>query len=346
MTKEIIKETQLRDCPCCGQTHAIDIMTRTTQGLVKDEVVDYEETYYFCNNSDHEENEFVSAKMMDINLLNARDAYRRKKGLLTSEEIAEIRNLYDLTQKEFANLLGWGEITVTRYESKTIQDETYDYLMRMVRENPIFTLESLEKHGDKFTEEKYEKIRQKIIEMIEQGSTYYVEKEIQGKYVKYREDGEYNGYTSLDLEKVVAVINYYSAKMKDLYKVKLMKLLWYGDVLHFKRHGRGITGLVYQHMPYGALPLAHDEILKLPLVHTKEEIVCETMSYRIIPSKEADLCCLSSEELKTLDKVAKTFHKMNATQIIDYMHREEGYQKTEPYQLISFETAKNLRELK
>jgi len=33
-----------------------------------------------------------------------------------------------------------------------------------------------------------------------------------------------------------------------------MKLLWYADALHFRRHGISMTGLAYKHMPYGALP--------------------------------------------------------------------------------------------
>ena len=44
---------------------------------------------------------------MDENLLRARDAYRTQKGLLTSKEIAEIRDFYGLTQSDFSAMLGW-----------------------------------------------------------------------------------------------------------------------------------------------------------------------------------------------------------------------------------------------
>lgn len=43
-------------------------------------------------------------------------------------------------------LLGWGEVTVRRYKSKTVQDETYDHLMLMTQEDLLFALESLGRH--------------------------------------------------------------------------------------------------------------------------------------------------------------------------------------------------------
>ena len=47
------------------------------------EEVNYVETYYLCPNSDEDENEFVTGKMMNDNLLNARNEYRKAHDLLT-----------------------------------------------------------------------------------------------------------------------------------------------------------------------------------------------------------------------------------------------------------------------
>ena len=97
----------------------------------------YEEKFYFCENADGEENEFETGKMINENLLNARNAYRVKMGLLTSDEIVTIRESYGLSQVDLAKLLGWGEATISRYESKSIQDEAYDTMLRMVKDNPL-----------------------------------------------------------------------------------------------------------------------------------------------------------------------------------------------------------------
>jgi len=345
MNKDLLMEEIQMDCPFCNVIHTLEKRKRDTQGIVKGEIVDYEEIYYLCPITE-EENEFLPAGIMDKNLLMARDAYRTSKGLLTSSEITEIRKLYELTQNEFSNLLGWGNITVTRYESKTIQDETYDRLMRMALDNPLFTLERLEKNKEKFTEQKYMKIRKKVVERIEESGIQYLKiQEIKSAYASYSIESHYNGYKLLDLEKLADVIGYFAHSVNHLYRIKLMKLLWYADVLHYKRHGKSMMGLVYKHMTYGALPLAYDEIVHLPTVMLEEQIIYNDISLKITPKNELNLSLFSPEELSILQLVSGKFKYDYAKEIIDYMHKEEAYKLTKPYHIISYELAKELNEL-
>lgn len=161
MTKDLLIETIEMDCPICNKIHAIEIRNRLAQALIKGETVDYEQVYYRCNLS-REENEFVPAGIMDENLLRARNAYRKKHNLLTSEDIRKIRNTYNLSQNDLAALLGWNDVTVTRYETKAIQDGTSNSMMKMIYNNPLFALECLEKHKERFIEGSYDRIRSKI----------------------------------------------------------------------------------------------------------------------------------------------------------------------------------------
>lgn len=346
MNKDLLMEEIQMDCPFCNNIHTLEKRKRDTQGIVKGEIVDYEEIYYLCPITEEEENEFLPAGIMDKNLLMARDAYRISKGLLTSSEITEIRKFYDLTQNEFSNLLGWGDITVTRYESKTIQDETYDRLMKMALENPLFTLERLEKNKEKFTEQKYMKIRKKVVERIEESGIQYLKiQEIKSTYASYSIESDYNGYKLLDLEKLADVIGYFAHSVNHLYRIKLMKLLWYADVLHYKRHGKSMMGLVYKHMTYGALPLAYDEIVHLPTVMLEEQIIYNDISLKILPKNELNLSLFSPEELSILQLVSGKFKYDYAKDIVDYMHKEEAYKLTKPYHIISYELAKELNEL-
>jgi len=346
MSNELLMEEIQMDCPFCNNIHTLEKRMRDTQSIVKGEIVDYEEIYYLCPIAEGEENEFVPASILDKNLLKARDAYRITKGLLTSSEITEIRKFYELTQNEFSNLLGWGDVTVTRYESKTIQDETYDRLMRMALENPLFTLDSLEKHKEKFSEHKYIKIRKKVVERIEESGIQYLKiQEIKSTYAGYSIESDYNGRKLLDLEKLADVIGYFAHSVNHLYRIKLMKLLWYADVLHYKRHGKSMMGLVYKHMNYGALPLAYDEIVHLPTVILEEQIIYNDISLKIIPKNELNLSIFSSEELSILQLVSEKFKYDYSKEIVDYMHKEKAYRLTEPYHIISYELAKDLNEL-
>ena len=71
-------------------------------------------------------------------------------------------------------------------------------------------------------------------------------------------DGEYMLRFWRELiDKLEAAISYIAEKVSNLFKVKLMKMLWYADALSYKENGVAITGLVYRHNEMGALPIGH-----------------------------------------------------------------------------------------
>lgn len=346
MNDKLIESIEM-SCPICGETHMVEKRSRETQALFKGDVVDYEEIYFICNQADDEEDEFVPAKVMDSNLLKVRNAYRVAKGLLTSDEIADIRSYYGLTQSEFAAMLGWGEVTVTRYESKTIQDETYDSLMKMVRENSMLALEYLDKHKERFSDKRYSEIRLCVKKRLDVSSRMYLKmQEIKSMYTKFEDLSDYNGYKTLDVEKLSAVMGYFANEVNYLYKVKMMKLLWYSDAIFYRRHGKSLTGLVYEHMTYGALPIGFNEILSAPTIKVVEEMIYEDISYKIVPTSEVDESAFSKDELSVLELVAIKFKDYRSKQIVDYMHKEKAYLKTENYELIPFNLARELNELR
>ncbi len=344
--KDILIESIKMNCPVCGNTHMVEKRLRETQALFKGEVVNYEEVYFLCDRADDEENEFVPSKVMDSNFLKVRNAYRKVKGLLTSYEISEIRSYYGLTQSEFALMLGWGEVTVTRYESKTIQDETYDSLMRMVRENSMLALEYLDKHGGRFTDKRYSEIRQSVKKRLDVSSHMYLKmQEIKSLYIKFEEASDYNGFKILDVEKLTRVMGYFANGVNHLYKVKMMKLLWYTDAVYYGRHGKSMTGLVYEHMTFGALPIGFNEILNVPTIQVVEEMMYEDIGYKIIPTSKIDESVFLKDELSVLELVASKFKDYRSKQIVDYMHEEKAYVETSDHELIPYSLAKDLKEL-
>lgn len=60
--------------------------------------------------------------------------YRRKHQMLQPEEIKELRKSLGITQQEFANLLGWGGATLSRYENGALQDDAHDTMLRLLRD--------------------------------------------------------------------------------------------------------------------------------------------------------------------------------------------------------------------
>lgn len=94
------------ECPLCDKIHEIEELKRIATVTIKEDIIDYEEHFYLCQNVDEDENEFESGAMANQNLLNARNAYRVKHGLLTSDEIVSIRESYGLSQVDMSRLLG------------------------------------------------------------------------------------------------------------------------------------------------------------------------------------------------------------------------------------------------
>ncbi len=157
--------------------------------------------------------------------------------------------------------------------------------------------------------------------------------------------GVFNGYKTLDIDKLANVIGYFAQFVNNLYKVKLMKLLWYADTLFYKRHGSSMTGLVYRHIPLGALPIAYDEIATLPTVEVVEELISTDIAYRIILRQEICLSAFTLNELSVLEFIANTFKDFKTKEIVDYMHEEKAYKETSHQQIISYDLAKQLNDL-
>lgn len=334
------------DCPLCDRIHEIEERKRLAIITLKGEQVTYEERFYYCINADENENEFETGSMTNENLLNARNAYRVKHGLLTSHEIAAIRESYGLSQADLARLLGWGEATISRYESKAIQDEAYDTMLRLIKDNPLQALKFLKKNSAKFSEVKKSEVRAKIIEKLDfYGKEYLTRQALEGEYAGFGELSDANGFAALNIDKIEASISYIAEHVANLFKVKLMKMLWYADALSYKKSGYAITGMVYRHNDMGALPVGHYSLMNLEKLNVHEE---ESYNYdsmlHIYPAQGMDYNVLTAEDKKVLDEVIKKFKNYKAKEIVDYMHEEKAYRETRSGDIIPFSMAKDIRD--
>lgn len=337
-------------CPICEKVHEVKVYQEPTKALIRKQPIEYIETYYHCLIS---EEEFYPSQVLDRNLLEARDCYRRENNLLTSSEIKEIRKFYGLNQKEFSNIFGWGDITVQRYESKLIQEETYNEMLKRAKEDPLFLYEELKKHKDKFDENRYVEIENLLRDEINKKQLSFFKKEsLRALYLDHEIPSKFNGNKILDLEKVEQMLRFFSQFGINLFKVKLMKLFWYGDTYHYKEYGVSISGLVYKHLPYGAVPIGYNEILDAfdnSILIEEEHLGCkdngeEMITSKIINLKKINKTKLEPSEITALEVVNKKFKNLGSTALSKIMHEEEAYKKTSDGDLISFEWAKKLKD--
>jgi len=332
------------ECPLCDKIHEVEERTRMTSVVIKGEDISYQERYYYCENSDVEECEFETGIMMSENMMAARNAYRIIHNLLTSNEIIDIRVNYGLTQVELAKLLGWGEATISRYESKAIQDEAYDNMLRIIKDNPLRAIEFLNKNKGKFTNARWMEIYNNVsAKMDSYGKEFLSRQALIGEYVKYSTPTDANGYKILDIDKIECIISFYAKRIRNLYKIKLMKLLWYADARFYQKYGKSMTGLVYLHESMGALPIGHYKLMNLENVISCEETVYDTTKYHIYANEKLSEEIFTKEEIAVLNEIVLKFNAYNTNEIVDYMHQEEAYKDTNQGAIIPYSLAKSIR---
>ena len=336
-----IIETENILCPLCMKQHEVQTILVADNNIFKGVAVEYNIHCQYCPDTDEY---YETEEQLVTNDIAMKNAYRIKTGLLTSDEIIAIREKYGMTQTDLSLLLGWGAKTITRYEGHQVQDTAHDTILKKLDADPEWFLALLEKIKDKLGDENYNKTFLKASQLFENAQDSYLRKAIHAKYMRYENQNELTGNTSLNIDKVVDTIRYFSAseKMHTLYKVKLMKLLWYSDAISYKRRGHSITGLVYRAQTMGALPIAHDTLIELNGIRYKEIEFEDSTGYHFLPDDKPDYPSLSSEDMQVLDTVIEYFGSCTKDEIVEHMHNEKAYQHTKTYDLISFRYAVNL----
>lgn len=374
MARSTLFKTIHLDCPVCNLFHQVEERVRMVSATVKGETIFCEEHFYLCTNdssqtvpdsddpnleqSGAEKNgvnenskakakknrEFQTESLINSNLMAARNAYRKGHGLLTSDEIAAVRDNYGLTQTEAAKLLGWGEATIARYESKAIQDEVYDTMLRLIQDNPLCAIAFLDKNGDKLSEVKRMQIRAKMLERLDTyGKEFLTRQVLTSAYVKFSVPSDFNGYKMLDIDMIEHIISYYAERVPDLYKVRLMNMLWYADALSFKTCGNSLMGLSYKHAPMGMIPIGQSSLTILKNVNVREEEDFESTKYHFYPNTTLGQSVLSKSETDILEIVVSKFRNFSDEMLVAYIQEEAAYQQTGPEEIIPFNLAKKIR---
>lgn len=341
MDMKVVK-SEKKLCPCCMEEHEVKTILMKEQATFKNSKLEYEALYWYCDATDEL---YMDERQMKENDICLKDAYRTKEGLLTSDQIRDIRAKYGISQGDLCLLLGWGGKTITRYESHQVQDKAHDTILKKIGNDPEWFLSLLNDAKANLSPESYQKYLKSATVLFEKDQDCYLRKAISANYVKYQGNSLFQGNTELSLDKVVDVIRYFAASLKvtNLYKVKLMKLMWYADALSYKKRGFAITGLVYQALPMGAVPVGHNSIIDLKDVPCEEVDMGETNAYHFLLNGEQKFLSLSNEDIKILDIVIEKIGTMSTNEIVDFMHKEQAYLQTSLRDIISFQYAENLQ---
>lgn len=276
------------------------------------------------------------------------NAYKEKSNIITGKDIIDFRNKYNISQRELTSILGFGKMTINRYERGDIPTKSQsDYLKLLIENEDRF----IEKVKDAYSKELItKKTYLKVVNDEVKSDDFELKmQDIFRRYIKEslnRKPDIYNGYKVFDLEKLENIISYIASKVKNLTVTSINKYLWYIDMYSFKQRTVSITGLTYQNQKFGPtiLDQKYNEITVLNDKYKREDIEIDngTMT-KIVSNKNYDLSEIENDEKEIIDFVIKLLKNKKVTEISEMSHNEIAWKKTKRLERISYEYAMDLK---
>ena len=332
-------------CPYCNSEQEYYIDKRIFKEY-KGVDVNVEENVPICKKCG---NELVINNIEDENLKRIYNKYREIKNIITPSEIKNLRNKYDISQRELTAILDFGKMTINRYEDGSLPSKSQsDYLRLISNDEKEFFNKAKEAFiAHRISQKTFSKIENIINEQYDYDNNYelklYIKSELKTS------PNIFNGFKVLDLEKLQNLISYIASKTK-LYLTSLNKYLWFIDMISYNKRAVSITGLTYVHEQYGPVIInrKYEEISKLDEKYKREDKENNDGSIQsVITSNENyDLSSFTKEEIKIIDYVINMLSNKTVKEISNLSHKESGWKDTDRYEKISFEYADNLNILK
>lgn len=310
-------------CPKCGDNRKADLIERKETYPVRGESTTIDAQVAVCSVC---RSDILDLERDQENMIRAFELYRLNHNLLTADDIRNLRNRYGLSQRSLARLLGWGNITIQRYESGSLQDLAHDMALRSLLD-PKKVLELMSKPTCRLSA----KEQRELSEIIKLNRRDVLLSNIRQNVADLidLDDGIAHGFRTFDFDRLGNVVLWFANRLrKDLFKTKLAKLLWLSDFFHFYRERISLTGLAYVRAPFGPIPdnyslllnvLAVDEVIAL------NELNDDSGKAVVEPLRACDGEYFVPSELKTLQIIFDHFGVKRAGQLSRASHKESAW---------------------
>ncbi len=247
------------------------------------------------------------------------------------EEVIALRKSYNLSQEQFAKIIGCAKKTLVSYENgNSIPNDIYLVILKTLMDNPDVIKYLIDSNMERYTDEEYNKIQRRL-RIVEKETDDYT---------------PFNGYTEYSYDRLLEMITLLSKK--SILKTKLLKEMFYCDYLCYKNGAYNITGLEYSKLNYGPVPNNFEEILEQLI---EDGVITETVKYKgdyechIIKSNDnIKITHLLPKEIELIKKVSEYFKDFTVKEIVDYSHKEKAFIETEYYKSIDYTYALDIED--
>jgi putative zinc finger/helix-turn-helix YgiT family protein len=324
-------------CPNCCAEQKCRVENRTETYSVRGESITVDGPVAVCNVcGERVFDEELEGKLFRM----VYDEYRKRRGIISPGEIASVRGKYGLSQRALSRLLGWGLVTIQRYEKGAIPDEAHNLILKSLR-SPDYMNQLIESNADALTDRERRRLEERV-EVVRSTSEL---QRLMGAAAPSLE----NGFRRFDLDKMEQMIIYFATRCKPLWKTKLMKLLFYADFGFYRKFSLSISGARYARLPRGPVPDGYDVLLnhleRERMVELQPEVCGDCEGERVVPLVEFDDTLFDSDELSLLERTASALGSRTASSLSDMSHNEVGWRETATGMIISYSFADQLTGL-
>lgn len=271
-------ETYKTFCEKCRNDVTYSIETELMEENLKGEVYGYTGKKALCDKC---ESEVYVAEIEDFNLKALYDSYRQKNGIISLEKILEIPQKYQIGKRPLSLLLGWGEMTFSRYCDGDMPTKQYSDILQKIYDQPAFYMSLLEANkGNLKSSQAYEKSIRKVHALLGEQNNSHSKLELVSRYLVYKcED-----ITALALQKVLYYIQGFYFAFENVFLFKEDCEAWI--------HGPVYRNVYNRYSSYCFNPIESTE-------YDFDDTVFTTFEKAILDSVIKNFCCYSG---KTLEK--------------------------------------------
>ena len=163
-----------RFCPVCGIEQETEIIEKEEVSNIRGDEIKALARIRVCSVCGEE---LFDEELEEENIQRVYDIYRKKHGILSPEEIRNIRESYGLSQRAFAKLLGIGEASIVRYETGALPEKSLSNMIMLLRD-PKNMEKLLEKNEDVLSQREKARLLRRLEEMSERIKTLMIPEEL------------------------------------------------------------------------------------------------------------------------------------------------------------------------
>ena len=280
-----MKIMEKRYCIHCSQEVEYIVLEQMTTAIVRGENISYMEQIAICPVCNKE---LYVPEVNDGNLKRKIAAYKNNFDIIKINEIDSILEMYRIGKRPLSKLLGFGEITITRFlDGKTPSKKSSDILKGVLN-----SIEKMREYIEKNTDETLRSACSKSLEAI---------KEID---------------ELKRASKIEHIAQYFLMKVEDITNMSLNKLLHFSQVFYFMIFGNPLFDDESQAWVHGPV---YPEIYQKYKKHKNATISPIVRSDKLLN--------LSNEEKCVLDKIIINFGCYNAATLRNMTHVENVWKE-------------------